>query len=297
MAEWWRRRWWRWRRPTPVPAGHPTDPAALGLPAPEPLSITAPPPTPSGADPDDLRSAWYAASRRRLGADRSGLVRPGRRAGHPGADPRRAPRTPPSPNWATPAGRRASTCGRRPPTSRPWPRSCRPSPPTGSTTRARPRPERLGRRLHRPGPPPGLRRRPDRPGHPRLSAGPSGRGPPRVQRPAPARGCTPTPWWWPDPPDPLPPPWPASPPASGRGAACGTGSPAASRPAISTGNGSSCSPRDDRLSRRTRGLAAGPDGDGRAPRHRAGRRSPRRTPSARWTAGRPCGETESGGAG
>ncbi len=31
------------------------------------MSITARPPTPSGADPDDLRSAWYAASRRRLG--------------------------------------------------------------------------------------------------------------------------------------------------------------------------------------------------------------------------------------
>jgi len=50
-----------------VPAGHPGDPPPPGLHPPEPLSITAPPPTPSGADPDDLRSAWYAASRRRLG--------------------------------------------------------------------------------------------------------------------------------------------------------------------------------------------------------------------------------------
>ena len=31
------------------------------------MSITAPPPSPSDADPDDIRSAWYAASRRRLG--------------------------------------------------------------------------------------------------------------------------------------------------------------------------------------------------------------------------------------
>jgi len=31
------------------------------------VSITAPPPSPSGADPDGLRSAWFAASRRRLG--------------------------------------------------------------------------------------------------------------------------------------------------------------------------------------------------------------------------------------
>ncbi len=33
------------------------------------MSITAPPPSAEDADPDDRRSAWYAASRRRLGLD------------------------------------------------------------------------------------------------------------------------------------------------------------------------------------------------------------------------------------
>ena len=64
----WRRR--RRRPPADLSAGHAAAAPAPALPAPGArlgVSITAAPPSAEDADPDDRRSAWYAASRRRLG--------------------------------------------------------------------------------------------------------------------------------------------------------------------------------------------------------------------------------------